>query len=204
MLSNPLDVTGSDFHDWLVSNFQSDVSLQIVGNVFTYFLTFKRKPRDATVVILIITILFIIPLDPSAPIPRKAILDWPTVQSKLAWGVVLLRGGGYSLANAVNASGLSKSFAEQLSKIDFISVFGIIVIFSVSTAFLTEFASNSAVASVLLPIATDMALHLGVNPFLLLIPLTLSCSYAFILPVGTPANALVFDHAKLATRDMVS
>lgn len=154
--------------------------------------------------ILIVTILFIIPLDPSEAIPRKAILDWPSVQSKLAWGVILLRGGGYSLANAVNVSGLSNFFADQLSKMDFLSVFGIILIFSISTAFLTEFASNSAVASVLLPIATDLASHLRINPFLLLIPLTLSCSYAFILPVGTPANALVFDHAKLATRDMVS
>ena len=168
---------------------------------------FAIKPRDATVVIFIITLLFVLPMDPYAKSSEKtgskAILDWPSVQSKLAWGVVLLRGGGYSLANAVNVSGLSLLVADQFSKLDFMSIFGMIVVFSVITALMTEFASNSAVASVLLPIATDLAVRLHINPLLLMIPMTLSCSYAFILPVGTPANALVFDHAKLSTTDMI-
>jgi sodium-dependent dicarboxylate transporter 2/3/5 len=168
---------------------------------------FPIKPKDATVVIFIITLLFVLPMDPftdkNGSASSKSILDWPTVQSKLAWGVILLRGGGYSLANAVNVSGLSLLVADQFSKLDFLSIFGMIVVFSVITALMTEFASNSAVASVLLPIATDLAVRLHVNPLLLMIPMTLSCSYAFILPVGTPANALVFEHAKLSTTDMI-
>ena len=164
---------------------------------------FPIKPKDATVVIFIITLLFFLPLDPFNEKNNRPILDWPSVQSKLAWGVVLLRGGGYSLANAVNVSGLSLLVADQFSKLDFMSIFGMIVVFAVITALMTEFASNSAVASVLLPIATDLAVRLHVNPLLLMIPMTLSCSYAFILPVGTPANALVFEHAKLSTTDMI-
>lgn len=75
---------------------------------------------------------------------------------------------------------------------------------SILTAFLTEFASNSATATIILPIAGDMAMAMGVNPLLFMVPITLSCSYAFVLPVGTPANALVFEHAKLQSSDLVS
>lgn len=162
------------------------------------------KPRDATAVIFVITLLFFIPLEPRKSGFRVPILNWPHVQSKIPWGVVLLRGGGYSLALAVNKSGLSNLIADRLLQFNFLNATCFVIIISFVTAFVTEFASNSAVASVLLPIACDLAIKLHVNPLILLIPITLSCSYAFILPVGTPANALVFDHAKLQTKDMLA
>lgn len=161
------------------------------------------KPRDATAVIAIITLLFFIPLEPMKHGFHMPILNWPHVQSKIPWGVVLLRGGGYSLALAVNKSGLSSLIADRLIQLDLLNTTFFVILISFVTAFVTEFASNSAVASVLLPIACDLAIKLHVNPLILLIPITLSCSYAFILPVGTPANALVFDHAHLQTKDML-
>lgn len=163
----------------------------------------KGKPRDATAVIAIVTLLFFIPLEPMKHGFNLPILNWPHVQSKIPWGVVLLRGGGYSLALAVNKSGLSSLIADRLIQFDLLNTTFFVVVISFVTAFVTEFASNSAVASVLLPIACDLAIKLHVNPLILLIPITLSCSYAFILPVGTPANALVFDHAHLQTKDML-
>ncbi|RWS30762.1 solute carrier family 13 member 5-like protein, partial [Leptotrombidium deliense] len=161
------------------------------------------KPKDATAAIFIVILLFVIPSQPRGLQPRVGLLDWNCVQRKLPWGIVLLRGGGFSMALAVTTSGLSELIGTQLSHLSFISLFGIIIVFSVLTAVCTEFASNSATATVLLPIAAQLASHLQVNLLLLLIPITLCSSFAFVLPVGTPANALVFEHAKLKATDMI-
>lgn len=162
------------------------------------------QPRDATAVIFIISLLFIIPVEPTKEKFGFPLLNWDYTQQQIRWGIILLRGGGYSLATAVEASGLSKLIAEKLSELSFLSPLLFVITISILTAFVTEFASNSAVASVLLPIAVELAIVMKVNPLLLLVPITLSCSYAFILPVGTPANSLVFDHAKLETKEMIS
>ncbi|RWS12624.1 solute carrier family 13-like protein 2 [Dinothrombium tinctorium] len=160
------------------------------------------QPKDATAAMLIVVLLFIIPSQPFGNEASASLLDWHSVQTKLPWGIVLLRGGGFSMAEAVTSSGLSEIMGSQLSRLNFLGIFGIIVIFSIMTTIFTEFASNSATATILLPVAGQLALNLNVNPLLFLIPITLSSSFAFVLPVGTPANALVFDHANLRANDM--
>ncbi|RWS13769.1 solute carrier family 13 member 5-like protein [Dinothrombium tinctorium] len=132
-----------------------------------------------------------------------SLVNWPMIQTRLAWGVILLRGGGFAIANATQTSGLSAFMGDIFSKLSFMPFEAILAIFSIMSAFLTEFASNSATATIILPVAAQLATNLGINPLMVLIPVTLSCSYAFVLPVGTPANALVFEHAKLYPSDMI-
>ncbi|XP_054165597.1 Na(+)/citrate cotransporter-like isoform X2 [Oppia nitens] len=161
------------------------------------------KPKDATAAVFIVVIMFFIPSDPKNSLTGPALLSWPMVEKKLAWGVLLLRGGGFSMADVATKSGLTKTIGDQLFQLNVFSLFGIIVIMSLLATIFTEFASNSAIASIFLPIAGQLASNLNVNPLFLLIPITLSCSYAFVLPVGTPANALVSSHARLLQSDMI-
>lgn len=161
------------------------------------------KPKDATVAVLVVVLMFCIPSRPMGPYPSPSLLDWPTVQSKLSWGVIILRGGGFSMAETATRSGLTKYIGTQLTHLNFLSMIGIVIVMSLIATFSTEFASNSAIATIFLPIAGQLATNLNVNPLLLMIPITLSCSYAFVLPVGTPANALVFSHANLNSTDML-
>ncbi|CAG2100452.1 unnamed protein product [Medioppia subpectinata] len=162
------------------------------------------KPKDATAAIFIVFLMFCIPANPMGSYPGPALLNWQTVEKKLAWGVIILRGGGFSMAETADKSGLTKLIGSQLTNLDVISLVGIVIIMSLLATIFTELASNSAIATIFLPIAGQLAVNLRepVNPLLLMIPITLSCSYAFVLPVGTPANALVFNHAKLDSTDM--
>ncbi|RWS27186.1 solute carrier family 13 member 5-like protein [Leptotrombidium deliense] len=174
---------------------------QFVKGWATYF--GDTKPKDASVVIFIVILLFILPSNPFGPYPSPALVNWPMVQTRLAWGVILLRGGGFAIANATQTSGLSEFMGDVFARLNFMPFSAILVIFAVMSAFLTEFASNSATATIILPVAAQLATNLEVNPLMILVPVTLSCSYAFVLPVGTPANALVFEHAKLMPSDML-
>ncbi|XP_075591907.1 Na(+)/citrate cotransporter isoform X2 [Dermatophagoides farinae] len=160
-------------------------------------------PKDTTPAILMVILLFCIPSNPFGPFPSESLLDWKFAQSKLAWGVILLRGGGFAMADAAMSSGLTRLIGEQLVKINELPFWSIVVIISLTASFTTELASNSAIASVFLPISGQIALFLNKNPLFFIIPVTLSCSYAFVLPVGTPANALVASHAKLKPFDTV-
>ncbi|XP_022237472.1 solute carrier family 13 member 5-like isoform X1 [Limulus polyphemus] len=167
----------------------------------TYFGDYK--PKDATVVMLIVLLLFIIPAQPFKSGLSPALVTWPVIQQRIPWGVVLLRGGGFSMAEATSESGLSRWLGHQLATLQFLSIEGVIVVISVLTAFLTEFASNSATATILLPVVAELGTTLQVNPLFLMIPTTLACSCAFMLPVATPANAIVFTHAQLKAGDML-
>ncbi|CAG2162894.1 unnamed protein product [Oppiella nova] len=165
-------------------------------------ITNNIKPKDATAAIFIVVLMFCIPAKPMDSFPGPTLLDWQTVEKKLAWGVIILRGGGFSMADTASKSGLTKLIGTQLTHLDVLSLVGIVIIMSLLATIFTELASNSAIATIFLPIAGQLATSLEINPLVLMIPITLSCSYAFVLPVGTPANALVFNHAKLRATDM--
>ncbi|XP_015794163.1 solute carrier family 13 member 5-like [Tetranychus urticae] len=91
----------------------------------------------------------------------------------------------------------------MFTKINGLPVVMLIIIFAIIAGFLTEFASNSTTATIVLPVVAQVAASIGINPLVFLIPVTMACSMCFILPAGTPANALVYEHAGLKPSDMV-
>ncbi|OQR66188.1 solute carrier family 13 member 5-like [Tropilaelaps mercedesae] len=131
------------------------------------------------------------------------LITWQTIQQRLPWGVVLLRGGGFAMAEATKKSGLSAWMGHHLAAFNFLRPSWMAFAISSIVAMLTEFVTNSATATIFLPIVASLATDLRINPLYLVIPVTLACSYAFMLPVGTPANAIVATHARLKTTDML-
>ncbi|XP_077866327.1 solute carrier family 13 member 2-like [Saccoglossus kowalevskii] len=169
---------------------------------------------DATPAILISVLLFFCPSQPpnflccrrsgdtSKPGPRRALLDWKTVHHGLPWGIVLLLGGGFALAEGCQESGLSQWIGDQLRVLENLSVEIIILVVTTTVCFFTEVTSNVAIATIFLPILAVLCETICVNPLYLLVPSTIVCSYAFMLPVATPPNAIVFSHGHLTVPDM--
>ncbi|MCS7207836.1 MAG: SLC13 family permease [Dehalococcoidia bacterium] len=110
----------------------------------------------------------------------------------LPWDVVLLLGGGLALAHAFSATGLDTWLAQRLTVLGGLPPVLILGIVVAAIVFATELASNTAIASITLPVVGSMAVALGVEPFPLMIAVTFAASLAFMLPVGTPPNAIVF------------
>ncbi|TNF31583.1 MAG: SLC13/DASS family transporter [Deltaproteobacteria bacterium] len=122
---------------------------------------------------------------------RGALMDWPTAV-RLPWGILLLFGGGFALAAGFESSGLSNVIGGGLSGLRGLPPWVIVVIVSVVMTFLTELTSNTATANLVLPILGKAAVVMGVDPRTLMVPATLSASCAFMMPVATPTNAIVF------------
>ena len=154
--------------------------------------------NDGTVAIALALILYLIP---SQAKKGKMIMDWDTT-SRLPWNIVLLFGGGFALASGFKESGLSMWFGEQLSGASALHPIYIVGIISFSMTFLTELTSNTATVEMLLPVLAGLAVTIKVNPLILMLPATLSASMAFMLPVATPPNAIVFGSNRIKIMDM--
>lgn len=156
--------------------------------------------HDATVAVFMAIILFIIPA--GKKYPGKFVMDWSTAL-KLPWGILLLFGGGFAIAGGFSASGLDKLIGLALRP--YLIFHPLIIVFMICLllTFLTELTSNTATTAALLPIMRGMALALGLNPLLLMIPATISASMAFMLPVATPPNAIVFSSGRIRMGQMV-
>lgn len=154
---------------------------------------------DGTVVMFMVLLLFIIP---SKSKPKRTILD-NTLFKKIPWDIVLLFGGGFALAEGFQQTGLSKIVGEQLSVIGTIQPLVMIIIICTILTFLTELTSNTATAQTLLPIIAAVSVSLEINPLLLMMPATISASFAFMLPVATPPNAIIFSSGKVTIKEMM-
>lgn len=142
--------------------------------------------------------LFLIPSkDRSIPL-----LNWQD-SKKIPWGIILLFGGGMALAEGFKTSGLAEWIGSQMTLMAGISLILLVLILIASVNFLTEITSNLATTSMLLPILAPMALSIDVHPFILMVSATVAASCAFMLPVATPPNAVVFGSGYLRIPDMV-
>ncbi|NXA58722.1 S13A2 protein, partial [Mohoua ochrocephala] len=170
---------------------------------------------DATVALFISILLFVLPSDFSskardeeqtggrakfrAPPP---LLDWKVVQEKMPWNIVFLLGGGFALAKGSEESGLSKWLGTQLTPLQSIPPPAIAFLLCLLIATFTECTSNVATTTLFLPILASMAQAICLNPLYVMLPCTLSASLAFMLPVATPPNAIVFSYGQLRVMDM--
>jgi len=134
--------------------------------------------------------------------PDERILDWKTAE-QIPWGVLILFGGGLALAEGFKVTGLAEWIGQGFTLIEGISFFVLLLIIVAAVNFLTEVTSNVATASMILPILASVALKLDLHPFGLMVGATLAASCAFMLPVATPPNAVVFASGYLQIRDMV-
>ena len=155
--------------------------------------------NDGTVAIAIAVILFIIP---SKTNKGERLMDWETA-NRLPWHIVILFGGGFALAKGFVDSGLSVWFGEQLSGLAGTHPMLLTSVIVTMMSFLTELTSNVASTEMILPILAGMAVSIQINPLLLMIPATLAASLAFMLPVATPPNAIIFGTGRLLIKDMV-
>ncbi len=161
--------------------------IKLIG--WANLLNIKDYVDDSTVAILSAFILFIIPAKNSSSF--KTLLTIESI-SKVPWHIILLFGGGFALATAFIESGLSGLIGSKLKKLAYLDILFLIFIISLSINFLTEFTSNTAVTQMILPILASTSITINLHPFLLMIPATLASSMAFMLPVGTPPNTIVF------------
>ncbi|MCL4147523.1 UNVERIFIED_CONTAM: hypothetical protein GTU68_005841 [Idotea baltica] len=130
------------------------------------------------------------------------ILNWED-SKKIPWGIILLFGGGMALASGFQKSGLAEWIGSQMSLLEGVALILLVLILIAAVNFLTEITSNLATTSMLLPILAPMALTIDVHPFILMVSATVAASCAFMLPVATPPNAVVFGSGYLRIPDMV-
>ncbi|KAM9005695.1 solute carrier family 13 member 2 isoform 2-T2 [Sarcophilus harrisii] len=167
---------------------------------------------DGTVAFFIGIILFIVPSEyPSLFLQTNAqgklkappaLLDWNTVNKKMPWNIVFLLGGGFALAKGSEKSGLSKWLGDKLTPLSSIPSPAVAFILSLLVATFTECTSNVATTTLFLPILASMAQAICLNPLYVMLPCTMAASLAFMLPVATPPNAIVFSFGKLKVCDM--
>ena len=143
-------------------------------------------------------LLFVIP---SGRARGDYLLSWRYAE-RLPWGVLLLFGGGLSLAAAVSDSGLAQAIGDGLRSLDTWPVLLIVIVVTVVIIFLTELTSNTATAATFLPVVAALAASLDLDPMLLAIPAALAASFAFMLPVATPPNAIVFGSGHIRIQEM--
>ena len=154
---------------------------------------------DDTIIAMIgAIIIFLIPTKNK----ERRLINWEEAV-KLPWGILLLFGGGMALAAGFKDSGLALWIGSQMTLLDGISLFLLVIILITAVNFLTEITSNLATTAMLLPILYPMAITIDVHPFILMVSATVAATCAFMLPVATPPNAVVFGSGYLRIPDMV-
>ncbi|XP_078300147.1 Na(+)/dicarboxylate cotransporter 3 isoform X1 [Panthera onca] len=203
---------------------------QAVFTLFCMFaiLLFSRDPKfipgwasfftpgflsDAVTGVAIVTVLFFFPSQrPSlkwwfdfkaSNAETEPLLTWKKVQDMVPWNIILLLGGGFAMAKGCEESGLSAWIGGQLHPLENVPPPLAVLLITVVVAFFTEFASNTATIIIFLPVLAELAIRLRVHPLYLMVPGTVSCSYAFMLPVSTPPNSIAFASGHLLVKDMV-
>mgnify|MGYP001262298400 CR=1 FL=1 len=143
---------------------------------------------DAAIAMTGALVLFLIPINLKK---NEFVMDWHWA-SKMPWGVLILFGGGLSMAGGFKASGLAEWLGSQVSLLETAPVLLLILAVTALIIFLTELTSNTATSAMVMPILSAVAIGLGQSPLLLIVPAAIAASCAFMLPVATPPNAIVF------------
>lgn len=152
---------------------------------------------DGMIAIIATMLLFLIPAKAAT-----RILDWSDSKD-IPWGVLLLFGGGLAIAAGFQSSGLSTWIGDQLTILDGLHMLLIIGGATLLIMMLTEITSNTATATMILPVVGALAVAIDIHPFALMIPCAMAANCAFMLPVGTPPNAIIFGTGKLKIIEMV-
>lgn len=153
---------------------------------------------DTIIAICFAIVLFLIP----ARNRKEQLINWEEAV-QMPWGIILLFGGGMALAKGFEVSGLAVWIGSQMTSLSGLSIIVLILVLIAAVNFLTEITSNLATTAMLLPVLAPMALTINVHPFALMVGAAVAASCAFMLPVATPPNAVVFGSGYLRIPDMV-
>jgi solute carrier family 13 (sodium-dependent dicarboxylate transporter), member 2/3/5 len=154
---------------------------------------------DGTVAMVSAVSLFVLP---STRHDSRSLLRWRDA-SRVPWGILLLFGGGFAVAHAFKETCLSAYVGSGLEQLGGLPIALLVLVVALVVTHLTELTSNTATTNVLIPIAAAAALPLGVHPLMVMLPVTLAASCAFMLPVATPPNAIVFGSGKIRMAQML-
>uniref|UniRef100_A0A669B4A7 Solute carrier family 13 member 3 n=1 Tax=Oreochromis niloticus TaxID=8128 RepID=A0A669B4A7_ORENI len=173
----------------------------------------KGYVSDAVTGVIIVSILFFFPSqkpslrwwsDPQAlNTPYVPLLSWKKAQESVPWNIIMLLGGGFAMAKACEESGLASWMGGHLQPLAQVPPAAAVMLITAFLACFTEFASNTATIIIFLPVIAELAINVSVNPLYFMIPATVGCSYAFMLPVSTPPNSIAFASGHLMVKDMV-
>uniref|UniRef100_A0A8B9FGS7 Solute carrier family 13 member 1 n=1 Tax=Amazona collaria TaxID=241587 RepID=A0A8B9FGS7_9PSIT len=174
------------------------------------FSKYKGYATDSTTALVIGLLFFIIPAKTSTRTSNgentvfgyTPLITWKEFQSCMPWEIAILVGGGFALADGCEVSKLSEWVASKLTPLGSLPLWLVILISCLIVTSVTELASNPATITIFLPILSPLV-TIHVNPLFILIPATLCTSFAFLLPVANPANAIVFSYGHLTVMDMV-
>lgn len=153
---------------------------------------------DTIIAITAAVSLFIIPSGK----PKQKLISWDEAV-RIPWGIILLFGGGMALAKGFSETGLAVWIGGQLTNLENLPLFLLVIVLVAAVNFLTEVTSNLATTAMLLPVLAPMAVALDLHPYFLMVGATLAASCAFMLPVATPPNAVVFGSGHLHIPDMI-
>lgn len=153
---------------------------------------------DAGIAMTAALLLFVAPAESR---PRRFVLDWDTAL-RLPWGILVLFGGGLSLAAAIRANGVGELLASRVVGLDGVPPAMVVLLVTAGVVFLTELTSNTATTATLVPLLAAIAPGLGLDPLHLIVPAALGASCAFMLPVATPPNAIIFGSGMVRIGDM--
>ncbi len=171
----------------------------IGGVVIPGIRTWLPYVNDSVIAILAALALFLIPVDTKK---GEFALDWKTAKN-IPWGILLLFGGGIALSNAFTKSGLGQWVGEQLTFLHGYPTIVILLIVTAITILLTEMMSNTACATLMMPVIASLALAIGEDPRAFMASAAIAASFAFMLPVSTPPNAIVFSTGYVTVPQMV-
>ncbi len=181
--------------------FRTDIQLGFVTiRGWPHLFGLQNKIQDSTIAIGMAVLLFIIPVKNKKE--RTNLLNLKNIL-ELPWDILLLFGGGFALADGIQKTGLANYIGQHLVFLQHLSFFPMLLILTISISFLTEFTSNTAVATTVLPIFAVFATELNMPPTLIMLPVTVAASCAFMLPVATPPNAIVFGSRYVPIKKMV-
>ncbi len=180
---------------WVFKDALSMGGVQIYG--WTELLGVSGSIHDSTIAMVSAILLFIIPAN-----KNRKLLNWEEA-SQVPWGVVIIVGGGYAVANGFDSTGLANWLGSQLTFVSNFSFFTILIVVIAFVLTFTEFNSNTASANILLPILASTALAAQMNPLLFMIPATVVCSCAFMMPAATGPNTVVFASNRVSVPEMI-
>jgi sodium-dependent dicarboxylate transporter 2/3/5 len=155
--------------------------------------------HDSTIAIAGAILLFLLPVNLNEGVFT---MNWEWAK-KIPWGILILFGGGICLSEAFIKSGLARIIMENMSIFHWLPIIVMVIIIGVLVSLLTEVTSNTAIASVMMPIMAVTSVSLGYHPFILMLTAALAASMAFMLPVATPPNAVAYGSGYITIRDMI-
>jgi sodium-dependent dicarboxylate transporter 2/3/5 len=172
----------------------------VLGRESTLFLLLSQRLQEGVVALLAASLLFILPVSWR---PMRGSLAWGEAV-KIDWGTILLFGGGLSMGELMSATGLAERLAQSLLGVEgSANVWVITALAAIFTTIITETTSNTASASMVVPVAIAVAQTAGVSPLPPALGVTLAASLAFVLPVSTPPNAVMYGSGRVSILSMI-